>query len=159
MQASSHLFVCDDKKNHPVFGEKALTLLVQFFDDSKAAAHQGPQPVTERFIKEKIVGFSDDGIVVDLKFFVESELISCEECQEVSLMKAGGEQRGKLTWISEENVPSVLGYGDKHHTGYHGVHQVLGSWCDFQDYEKKVGRRSFYCGPFLYSYLDKGILC
>ena len=125
-----------------MYGEKALSLLVQFFDDSKAAAHQGAQPVIERFLKEKIVGFSDDGIVVDLKFFVESELISCEDCQEVSLIKAGGEQRGKLTWISEEDVPSVLSYGDKHHTGYHGVHQVLGSWCDFQDYEKKVGLMS-----------------
>ena len=91
MQTSSHLFIYDGG-NHPVYGETALKLLVNLFDDSKAAAHQGPQPVIERFLKEKIVGFSDDGIVVDLKFFVESELISCEDCQEVSLIKAGGEQ-------------------------------------------------------------------
>ena len=141
MQTSSHLFIYDGG-NHPIYGETALKLLVHLFDGSKAAAHQGAQPVIERFLKEKIVGFSDDGIVVDLKFFVESELISCEDCHEVSLIKAEGEQRGKLTWISEENVPSVLSYGDKHHTGYHGVHQVLGSWCDFQDYEKKVGLSS-----------------
>ena len=139
LQASSHLFVCDDKKTHPVYGETALTLLVQFFDNSKAAAHQGPQPVIDRFIKEKIVGFSDDGTEVDLKSFVETKLRSCEDCQRVSEWKARGEQKTeKLTWISEEDVPGVLSYGDKHHTGYQGVHQVLGSWCDFQDYEKKV---------------------
>ena len=160
LQASSHLFVCDDKKTHPVYGETALTLLVQFFDNSKAAAHQGPQPVIETFIKEKIVGFSDEGTEVDLKSFVETKLSSCEECWQVSELKARGEQRGKLTWISEEDVPSVLSYGDKHHTGYHGVHQVLGNWCHFQDYEKKVGLRlrSVYSSPFLYSDLDKGIL-
>ena len=143
LQASSHLFVCDDKKTHPVYGETALTLLVQHFDNSKAAAHQGPQPVEDRFIKEKIVGFSDEGTEVDLKSFVETKLSSCEDCQQVSEWKARGEQRGKLTWITEEDVPSVLSYGDKHHTGYHGVHQILGSWCDFQDYEKKVGLRSY----------------
>ena len=142
-QSSSHLFVCDDKKTHPVYGETALTLLVQFFDNSKAAAHQGHQPVIERFVKEKIVGFSDDGTEVDLKTFVEAKLSSCEDCRRVSEWKARGEQRGKLTWISEENVLSVLSYGDKYHTGYHGVHQVLRSWCDFQDYEKKVGLRSY----------------
>ena len=139
LQTSGHLFVCDDTKNHPVYGEAALTLLVQFFDDSKAAAHQGPQPVIDRFEKEKIVGFSDDGTEVDLNSFVETNLRSCKDCRHVSELKARGKQRGKLTWISEEDVPSVLSYGDKHHTGYHGVHQVLGSWCDFQDYEKKVG--------------------
>ena len=96
----------------------------------------------DRFEKEKIVGFSDDGTEVDLKTFVEAKLSSCEDCRQVSEWKARGEQRGKLTWISEEDVPSVLSYGDKHHTGYHGVHQVLGSWCDFQDYEKKVGLMS-----------------
>ena len=143
LQASSHLFVCDDKKTHPVYGETALTLLVKFFDNSKAAAHQGPQPVMKIFEKEKILGFSDDGTEVDLKSFVETNLSSCEDCQQVSEWKARGEQRGKLTWIREEDVPSVLSYGDKHHTGYHGVHQVLGSWCDFQDYEKKVGLRSY----------------
>ena len=142
LQASSHLFVCDDKKTHPVYGETALSLLVQFFDDSKAAAHQGPQLVIERFKKERIVGFSEDGSKVDLKKFVEAKLSSCEDCRQVSELKARGEQRGTLTWISEEDVPSVLSYGDKHHTGYHGVHQVLGSWCDFQDYEKKVGLMS-----------------
>ena len=125
-----------------MYGETALTLLVQVFDCSKTAAHQGPQPVIERFVKEKIVGFTQDGTKVDLKSFVENKLSSCEECRQVSQLKARGEQRGKLTWISEEDVPSVLSYGDKHHTGYHGVHQVLGSWCDFQDYEKKVGLRS-----------------
>ena len=129
-----------------MYGETALTLLVQVFDCSKTAAHQGPQPVIERFVKEKIVGFTQDGTKVDLKSFVENKLKSCEDCQQVSVWKARGKQRGKLTWISEEDVPSVLSYGDKHHTGYHGVHQVLGNWCHFQDYEKKVGRRSFYCG-------------
>ena len=141
MQTSSHLFVCDDvnqKKTHPVYGEPALTLLVQLFDNSMTAAHQGPQPVIERFIKEKIVGFNQDGTEVDPKSFVENQLSSCEDCQQVSELKARGEQRGKLTWITEEDVPSVLSYGDKHHTGYHGVHQVLRSWCDFKDYEKKV---------------------
>ena len=142
LQTSSHLFIYDGG-NHPVYGETALKLLVHLFDDSKTAAHQGPQPVTERFIKEKIVGFSDDGAEVDLKSFVETKLSSCEECRQVSQLKARGEQRGKLTWISEEDVPSVLSYGDKHHTGYHGVHQVLGSWCDFKDYEKKVSLMSF----------------
>ena len=93
----------------------------------------------DRFKKEKIVGFSDDGTEVDLKAFVEAKLSSCEDCRQVSEWKARGEQRRKLTWISEEDVLSVLSYGDKHHTGYHGVHQVLGSWGDFQDYEKKVG--------------------
>ena len=142
MQTSSHLFVCDDvdkKKTHPVYGEPALRLLVQLFDNSMTAAHQGPQHVIERFIKEKIVGFNQDGTEVDLKSFVETKLSSCEDCQQVSELKARGEQRGKLTWIREEDVPSVLSYGDKHHTGYHGVHQVLGSWCDFKDYDKTVG--------------------
>ena len=77
LQASSHLFVCDDvdkKKTHPVYGETALTLLVQLFDCSKTAAHQGPQPVIERFVKEKIVGFTQDGTKVDLKSFVETKL-------------------------------------------------------------------------------------
>ena len=129
-------------KTHPVYGEAALTLLVQFFDKSKAAAHQGPQPVMDRFEKEKIVGFNNEGAEIDLKTFVEAKLSSCEDCRRVSKLKARGEQRGTLTRISEEYVPSVLSYGDKHHTGYHGVHQVLGSWCDFQDYEKKVGLMS-----------------
>ena len=140
------MFVCDETKNHPVYGEAALTLLVEFFDKSKAAAHQGPQPVIERFEKEKIVGFSDEGTEVDLKTFVEAKLSSCEDCQQVSEWKARGKKRGKLTWISEEDVPSVLSYGDKHHTGYTGVQQVLGSWCDFKDYEKKVSLRSYYNG-------------
>ena len=138
LQTSGHLFVCEDTKIHPVYGEAALTLLVQFFDNSKDAAHQGPQPVVESLKKQKIVGFSDDGTEVDLKTFVEAKLSSCEDCRQVSEWKARGEQRGTLTWISEEDVLSVLRYGDKHHTGYHGVHQVLGSWCDFKDYEKKV---------------------
>ena len=150
LQASSHLFVCDDKKTHPVYGETALSLLVQFFDDSKTAAHQGPQPVLDRFIKEKIVGFSDDGTEMDLNSFVETNLSSCVECQRVSELKARGEQRGKLTWISEEDVARVLSYADKHHTGYHGVHQVLGSWCDFKDYEKKVGRMSLPFNGLVY---------
>ena len=126
-----------------MYGETALSLLVQFFD--RTAAHQGPQPVIERFEKEKTVGFSDDGNEVDLKSFVETKLGSCEDCQQVSELKARGEQRGKLTWISEEEVPSVLSYGDKHHTGVHGVHQVLRSWCKFKDYEKKVGLTSYNC--------------
>ena len=90
------------------------------------------------FRKEKIVGFDEDGTEKDLKSFIENEIKSCQDCEEVLALKNRGEPRGGLTWIKDEDVPEVLRYGDKYHTGYYGINRVIRSWCDFNDYEKKV---------------------
>ena len=43
---------------------------------------------------------------------------------------------------NDEDIPEVLRFGDKHHTGYYGINQVIGSWCHFKDYEEKERKLS-----------------
>ena len=125
-----------------MFGTTALTLLIHLIDVSKFASHQGAQAVIDKLNKDKIVAYDQDGTEIDLRSFVETKIKSCGDCQQVLEFKRRGEMRGRLTWMSEEDVPDVLRYGDRLHTGYQGIHQAIKTWCDFDDYEKRVGPTS-----------------